>query len=524
MGEMFGVPGGMPVEDGVQVAGAPEWSRLLNRALAVLTGRGEPNHFRQLVATDLAGREFFVNDNCWWVYTDAQCNAVSTFGWRPWFPPDLRRVDARTWEMFLPLQSDGSAAEGNRIAPAGAWPFNHDPGTRGNERASRSFYSNYFWNDPATWHPDHDELLDFQLLHLITVCDGILWERNRVRAAAAWPSVERFLGYVRRRPSRDALLWVGIQGSQIEFSHGTPRYTLTTQRYWQRGLELAAEVARWLGHGDEADRCRAEAAVAAEAIRPFRRPGGWYAAARSEDWSRWLGDGTCAGRSGYFETHANAAPALFGVLPNDHAPAIAARIMAIPELTANHVGVYNYPARPPEEIDDGARFPKPGVHVNGGWWWLTAGESLALFARAGHRALGPLAAELFEDHDARHTIDYYNGFGADKGAQWRDKWRPDQAGITNVGAWGNLLRAIWGIHVGAETLTVLPRLPEGVDALAMRDPVRVGDARLMLAARRGPASAARLDGRDVPWDDVRGALVPIDGIRDGSRLEVTVAG
>jgi len=521
---MFEVPRNPPVESGVRVSGAAEWSRLLNRVLAVLTGRGEPNHFRQIIATDFMGRGFFVNDNCWWIYTDAQCNAVSTFGWRPWFPADLRAVDTRTWRMFLPLQSDGRAEEGTRVVPAGALPFNHNPGTRANPHVSRSFYSNYFWNDPSTWHPDHDELLDFQLLHLITIADSLLWQQKRDLAREVWPSIERFLAYVRNRPHREGLLWVGVQGSQIEFSHGTPRYTLTTQWYWQRVLELVAEVAQWLGDKNAAKRCRAEAAIVREAIRSFRMPGGWYAAGRTEDWSSWLGDGTLAGKSGYFETHANAAPALFGLLPDDHAPAIAERIYAIPQMWENHIGVYNYPARPPEEIDDAARFPGPGVHVNGGWWWLAAGESLALFARAGHAQLGPLAAALLEDHDARFTIDYYNRFGAGKAEQWRDKWRPDQCGVTELGAWGNLFRSLWGLQIGAETLGVRPRLPQGVDALALSEPVYVGEARLLLSAERGASDGAALDGRDVPWDAVRGALVPVSRIRDGGRLVVSVAG
>lgn len=522
MPKPFEVPGARPVENGITVVGPEAWSHLLNRALAVLTGNGEPNHFRQIVATDLRGNGFFVNDNCWWIYTDAQCNAVSTFGFRPWFPDDLRVVDTYTWKMFLPYQSDGSAKEGNRIVPEGALPFNHSPGSQANPRVDRSFYSNYFWNDAKTWHPDHDELLDFQLLHAITIADSLFWQGKRDLVREIWPHITRFLVYLRHRPQRVGLLWVGVQGSQIEFSHGTPRYSLTTQWYWLCALESVAELAEWLGDHGEAERCRAEADTVRAAIRAFRMPGGWYASARTEDFSGFLGDGSLRGPSGYFETHANCAPALFGVLPEEHAPAIAERILSIPDMTKNHIGLYNFPARPPQEIDDNARFPAPGVHVNGGWWWLTAGETMALLARAQHPELGPQSAALFEDHDARYTIDYYNEYGANKGEQWKDKRRPNQAGVTNVGAWGNLLRSMFGLRITAQTLMVRPRLPNEVEALDLRYPVRVGTSHLLIRAERGKETHAALDGNNVPWDPARGALVPVRRICDGSRLTVVL--
>jgi len=521
MSHLFEVPGSAPIETGIDVVGPEAWSRLLNRAFAVLTGNGEPNRFRGIVARSLSGERFFVNDNCWWIYTDAQCNGVSTFGFRPWFDDGLRAVDTFTWRMFLPHQSDGSAEEGNRIVPAGALPFNHNPGSESNPRVDRSFYANYFWNDPTTWHPDHDELVDFQLLHVVTIADSLLWGRDEALARAAWPHLARFLAYVRNRPRNAGLLLLGVQGSQIEFSHGTRRYSLTTQWYWLRALELLAEVADWIGNQAEAECCRDEARASRSAIASFRTPGGWYASARTEDRTGLVGDGTLAGKSGYFETHANCAPALFGVLPDEHASAIAERIVRIPEMIRNGIGVYNFPARPPEEIDDGARFPGPGMHVNGGWWWLTAGETMALLARARHPRTGELSAALFADHDARHTIDYYNEWGANKAAQWKDKRRPDQVGVTNVGAWGNLLRSLFGLHAGARTLAVRPRLPGEVDRLATRDPIRIGRTRLFVEVEQGNRDEASLDGNPVPWEPAKGALVPVDLIRDGSTVRIT---
>ena len=81
--------------------------------------------------------------------------------------------------------------------------------------------------------------------------------------------------------------------------------------------------------------------------------------------------------------------------------------------------VYNYPARPLEEMDDGGAFPPLGSHVNGGWWWMTAGTGMALLARAGHPRTFQFLGELFEDHDSRYTIDYYNEWGRTKAGNGR---------------------------------------------------------------------------------------------------------
>ena len=44
------------------------------------------------------------------------------------------------------------------------------------------FYINLFRDNRSTWHADHDEMIDFQLLAAIEAADWVLWERGAKQA------------------------------------------------------------------------------------------------------------------------------------------------------------------------------------------------------------------------------------------------------------------------------------------------------------------------------------------------------
>ena len=474
---------------------------LLERCYDVLAGTRESNHFRQIIAKDTDGQEFFVNDNAWWRYTCPQCNCQGTYGWRPFFDEHLRQVDLNTIRHIFKRQSTGKAYPkmgGPRIVPRGALPCGVNPAGAAGAAGGWdvTFYYNYFPDTPATWHPDHDEAVDFQLLGVITAADWILWQRDEKMARWFLPKLEALLDYIDSRTKRGELLLIGVQGSQIEFGHGTIRYPLSTQWYWLKTLQLCAEVFRFVGEDNRAAMLEARLDPLRAQIQKFRMPGGWYMGGRGEDFTKPLGTGTLAkGESSYFETWPNTAPALFFLLDQGTCFSIAQRILSIPEMTANHIGVYNFPARPVAEMDDGGAFPPPGAHVNGGWFWMTAGTTAALLARAQHPRACALTAELLVDHDERLTIDYYNDYGANKEKQWLDKRRPDQCSISNMGAFGDFLRAIIGVEALHDGLAIRPALPLGVEQLTLKAPIRFGNSLLYLHFRRSEEESEKVNGK-----------------------------
>jgi len=490
-----------------EITAPPENRALLERCWDVLAGRLDPNNFRQILQRDLEGREFFINDNCWWLYTDSQCNCLGTYGWRPFFNARLRQADLNTWRQFFRHQSDGTQKEpgGEKIVPKGAFPFSMNPGSRLDPQLWVTYYANYFRDDPKTHHPDHDELLDFQLLNLISATDWLLFEHATGTAEEILPQIELFLSYLDGRPKRGELLLVGVQGSQIEFGHGRRRYPASTAFYLLKFYTNLAEIYRMVEEHEKAEAIGERAERLGDQIDEFRMPGGWYVSARGENWDEILGSGLVDGsHSDYFETWPNTAPALLGLFDRERCKAIAERIIKIPPLYANHLMIYNYPARPLEEMDDEGAFPPPGVHVNGGWWWMTAGTGMALFARAGHPWTLRFLAELFEDHDARYTIDYYNEWGANKGRQWPEKRRPDMCSITNLGAFGNFLRATLGIGITHDALEISPALSPEVARLRTKVPIRVAGKEVYLDIQnrdKGYVQEATSEGRPLEIED-----------------------
>lgn len=485
---------------------------LMERCFDVLRGRVDANNFRQIVQKDLRGRGFFVNDNCWWLYTDSQCNCFGTYGWRPFFDAALRLTDYHTWHQFFAHQSDGKRKEpgSTRTVPRGAFPFSVNPGSKLDPQPWVTYYSNYFRDDPQTHHPDHDELVDFQLLNLITATDWLLFEQAADTAKKVLPQIELFIEYLDGRPKRGELLLVGVQGSQVEFGHGTKRYPASTAFYLLTFYRNLSEVYRLVQREQKAEAIEDRTFRLNKQIKDFIVEGGWFAGARTEDYQYFLGNGQvdgsslATGMSDYFEAFPNTAPALFGWFDQKRCRTITNRILEIPQLYQHHLMVYNYPARPASEMDDNAAFPPPGGHVNGGWWWMTAGTAMALFARSGHPEGFRLVAEVFEDHDARYTIDYYNEWGANKDKQWLDKRRSDMCSVTNLGAFGNFLRALLGIHIRHDELELSPMLPPEVERLRLKVPIHVGGREVYLDIRNtgaGTIRGATVDGRALEIDD-----------------------
>jgi len=517
---------------------------MLASAFGILAGRSDNNTLEQLLTTTPSGRQIFINDDCWWQYTDFQCHFHALYGWRPFCNAEMRRSDFSTWSAgFLDQVTEEVrqrllAKPGGKIAPPIGWLGGQysDDEKHFVYRSPAEYYNNCL-SDDQTWafeddvkYPgqclfshsgEHDLNTDYPLMNCISATDWMLWERNADVAREYLPGIELFLRVLRERADDSGFFFFGPQSSQIEWGHGGWRRQSSTHLYCWKVLANVAEVYEMLGKGDKAEHYRVMAAEMAERVERFKGGDCWLVSGYNEDFSRTFGSGRMDGsESDYLEVWPNVNAGVIGFWNRGQCRSLAERFENTPPLVENHLTISNYPARPAEELDgDHGGFPAPGVHLNGGFHWMHAGSALGMYTRGGMANTLVRMEELLEDHRKHLSVDYYNDWGRNKESQFPEHSKNTHS-VTCAGAFGHFFRSCFDLAVGAKVLRLTPAsLPE-LHRLEMLEPVRWGAKELLLSvAGCGELLQASLDGRELELLGGGSVEVPFEQLGDRARLE-----
>lgn len=510
--------------DFAMVMGEPEPAMVVGDAWDVYAGVRTDNTLARVVSTDkVHGRRFFVNDNYWWQYTDAQCTFHAIFGWRPFFDPSYREIDFNTWNRFFECQADAAIvahfkaqSELRKSPPVGFFPHSVYPEKEAGEQLT-FFYSNSF--DPGDEsHERHDEQIDYQLMNVITATDWVLFERDLGVARRLLEQVELFMQALEQRMDPDGLLPVGPQGSQIEFGHGGWRYPSSTFVYLVRACRNMAEVAGMVEEGTldqgsrraQASKCRERWEERGEKLvrhlGMFLQGGRWFASALDRTRSKRLGTGLVdSSPSSYFESFPNLNSIVLGVAGPHLAQSILDRMDEIPQLTRNTLVLISFPERPVSEMDDDHEgFPRPGDHANGGAWWMPSSSMAYAFTALGHPRAYEYVRDLLRMHDAHLSIDVYYNWGEDPASQFADKANgaQDHYSVTASGPFGMLFRGFLGVTPRKDGIGLSPRLPAGITRMKTLAPVYYGGKQVFFeildSGRPYPEVQANTPGVFVP--------------------------
>lgn len=506
-----------------EIQGTDCVQELLEDAFSIYTGRSDGNTFSRLIITNGAQKQFFINDNVWWKYTDFQCNYHGTYGWRPFFNKGYRAIDRNTWQACFRFQVNKTlqgyfrkVEKAPKIPPINWLPGSFDPYGRNPYPFDANafqptvysvmwYYSNIFV-DPKTKRvvtedaSEHAENTDYPLMNCITATDYLLWERDKNGAATYLPKIDAFLEALRKRcEDSSGLLWVGTQGSQIEFCHYRFRYPGHTHVYLLKVFRNMHQVARMAGQHDLADKYGERSERLERQLRNFIEDGKWFVGGLEDAAGKIrLGSGLLdKSPSSYFDAWHNLNATVLHIADEKLCRSIVERVASIPAMTANHLTLINYPARPREEIDPNhGGFPHAGQHVDGGWFWMCAAGALYAYTRSCRRDLLDRLAELLSDHEHHYSIDYYNQYGANKASQWPERGHISYS-VTCAGSFGMLFRALFDLQVFADTLEVTPRLPLACEHLRTKAPVYYGGKRIYFSIRNGEGAirSVRLNGK-----------------------------
>jgi hypothetical protein len=531
-----------------EIQGTDRARALLEDAFSVYSGRPDGNTLAKLIVTNTAGAKYFVNDNVWWRYTDFQCNYHATYGWRPFFDRTYRQVDCNTWQACFRYQVSKTLQEYFRRAehapkipplnwlpgsfdPYGKNPYLFDANTEHPEVYSVMWYYSNIFVDPKTKKivtsdaATHAENTDYPLQNCISATDYLLWERDTAMARAYLPKMDAFLdAMLKQFQDASGLLWVGTQGSQIEFCHNGFRYPGHTHVYLLKVYRNIQEVAQMAGQHDLAEKYGRRAEELSRKMSVFTEGGKWFVGGLKDAEGRGrLGTGRLDGSpSSYFEVWHNVNAVVLHVAEKEMSRSIVEKIVSIPALTANHLTLINYPARAPEEIDPAHDwFPPPGTHVNGGWFWMCGAGALYAYTRTGRADLWDRLAELLSDHHHHFSIDYYNQYGANKGAQWPERGH-DTYSVTCAGSFGMLFRALLDLQASADSLQVSPRIPRECARLKARAPIYYAGKKVYLdiGNGEGPIRRVSLNGKPYRRHTEQQVILPYSILAANNTIEI----
>jgi hypothetical protein len=531
-----------------EIRGTDRVRELLEDAFSIYAGRPDGNTLAKMVILNARGTRSFVNDNVWWKYTDFQCNYHATYGWRPFFNKAYREIDRETWQapfrfqVTKTLQDYVKTAEQAPNAPPLNWlPYSFDPLGKipypfdaATEHPSVYSATWFYSNIPFDSHSrkikpgiaaEFAENTDYPLMNCITATDHLLWERDVAQANVYLPKIDAFLEALRQHcQDSSGLLRVGTQGSQIEFCHYGFRYPGHTHIYLLKVYRNMRQVALMAGRNDLADKYGESSEQLEQKIPRFIEAGKWFVGGLKDAAGKErLGTGRLdSSPSSYFDVWHNVNAAVLHIADDELSRSIVEKIASIPALTANHLTLVNYPARPREEIVPNARgFPQPGVHVNAGWMWMCAAGALYAYTRARRTDLLDRLAELLSDHHQHYSIDYYNQYGANKGSQWPERGH-DSYSVTCAGSFGMMFRALLGLQVTASSLEISPTLPQEVERLTTKSPVLYGGKEILFSIHNGEGAiqSVRLNGKAFRQNSQGGVTVPYEALAAKNLVEI----
>ena len=199
-----------------------------------------------------------------------------------------------------------------------------------------------------------------------------------------------------------------------------------------------------------------------------------------------------AEKHGYFESSPNHDAIAFRVVDDSQAERIYRKIASLPGLRPHDFILPNYPS-----YDD--MYEKPeglwayGTWVNGGHWSTCEARMVLAYCRLGH----------FEDarRSMQKLLSFAEQFRMDNpltqcGNAVYQPNQPVNLCYDTFGPAAALVRGLFEYLYSADTLTLVPHVPPGIQELQQLDPVRFGSKKVLISiAGTGPVTSVKVNGK-----------------------------
>lgn len=232
-------------------------------------------------------------------------------------------------------------------------------------------------------------------------------------------------------------------------------------------------------------------------------------------------------RYGYFDAVVNVDAVAMRVADREQSDRIYWQIATLPELRPHDYIITNYPSLDDTYENWGSGelggFMQYGMWVNGGAWSTVEARAIMAYYRLGkHEDVRRSALRTAQFADTFQMEAPLKDFGK---TPWFDH------AITNfcydaLGVPAAVVRGLFEYIYRADSLTLCPHIPPGIEEYTQLEPVRFGKKRITIAVKNGGPRviSAKVNGREAPVDGPESVTLPYDSLPDRARVEIVTTG
>ena len=384
--------------------------------------------------------------------------------------------------------------------------------------------TSYVWNGKDSWVPPdgclmdcasdtwamhrqgdgrvsiHDWGMEFTAAGGLMQCELLLISRDTAALAKYLPKLERCAGFIEsRRDPKNNLFLAGPAGNLLAPSFaGYKKPDGTYDKAYLAGLSVTyiafldrlIELEKLARRTDQVQLWSSRRAAAREGLAALATDEGYFVKSIDPDGTR---HGVCgAAQYGYFEASPNHDAICFRVVDDAQSRRIYRKMASIPGLRPHDLILANCPS-----LDDMYEAPRGlwgfGTWVNGGHWTTCEARALMAYYRLG------------QYEDARRSMKQMMGFArqfrmdnplVESGNAVYQPREPINLTYDAFGAPAGLIRGLFEYLYSADGLRLVPHIPDRINRLEQRFPIRFGTKQLYLAvAGTGPVKSVQVNGK-----------------------------
>jgi len=368
----------------------------------------------------------------------------------------------------------------------------------------------------------HDWGMEFTAAGVVMQGELLLISRDQEKINHYLPMLHRCVDFIEsRRDPKNNLFLAGAAGNllapsfagykQKDGTYGKSYLTGLSVTYIA-ALDRMIELEKLVHDQKRVEEYTTRRDSAARGIANLTTPEGYLINSIDPDGSKHGVYG--AKEHGYFESSPNHDAIALDVVDDAQARKIYDKIASIPQLRPHAFILPNFPS-----YDD--MYEKPqglwefGRWVNGGHWSTCEGRMILAYSRL----------EKFDDIRAsmHQLMKFANSFRMDNPLtnQGDDVYQPNQPINITYDAFAPaaaMIRGLFEYRYSADSLTLVPHVPDGITALRQEDPIRWGTKKIYLRiSGKGPIT--RVVGSDARFTD-RAVTLRFEQLSDSNDISI----
>jgi hypothetical protein len=468
--------------------GDTAYLELLDKAYRMMRPDGELENLSMLYSPAWNGFVEGPTWNAWWI----QNSFGPTYTMLPFMDRAYRTFVGNSQALWFNKQGDGERMDGNRyVAPRGSLCDCANPNM-------------VYYRQGDGRHRIHDWGYGFTAAGIILQAEWLLINREMDSIRKYLPKLEDAAEFIdqRRDPEKNIFL-VGPAANLLAPSYAGTGEQLPDGAYekaylseisvnYLAGLGKLIELEKMAGHPDKVKLYEERCEKVRSGLKYLLTDEGYFIRALAPDGTKHGEYG--AEKYGYFDVAPNHDAMAFRIVDDRQAQTIYQKIKSIPGLRPNDLILPNYPGY--DDMYENHGLFEYGRWVNGGHWTTNEARMQLGYYRVG---AWQDAAAGFKRMLALSSVFRMDNNLTNFGADLYQPKEPVNVVYDSWGAPGGFLRGLFEYLYTADSLTLIPHIPQGITRLEQHFPVYFGDNRIYITVNgNGQVTSVMINGK--PFD------------------------